>query len=336
MDSTIGVLRTRCHARRPGRRGWLLLTVFVNAIGERSARVHGQRPEPGTSSGSVHSRSSWGYGGGFIRDVLIGNLPAESLRSPWFVVTVPAGNRGGARRAASRSAAAGPAAACSSTRSRSGCSPSRAWPMRRSSDCPSCRAVLGRDVSAVGGGGPRARCYQGQVPEHPPGGRDRTRSLRCGAPSPTRSSRCGTRRRPPSPASAPSSSRSTWSTTSASGLDRRDRWRPGDVATVGGRPGGVGGHVASLRDDVDGAARRARRRGRRRPGLGPRRAGGDPRRPRGARRALRGGAGHARALRPRAVAPGSRARSRAGARPGTVRAPVAGARRAARTAGRRT
>ena len=29
-----------------------------------------------------------GLGGGFIRDLLIGNLPAESLRSPWFVVTV--------------------------------------------------------------------------------------------------------------------------------------------------------------------------------------------------------------------------------------------------------
>ena len=29
-----------------------------------------------------------GLAGGFIRDLLIGNLPAESLGSPWFVVTV--------------------------------------------------------------------------------------------------------------------------------------------------------------------------------------------------------------------------------------------------------
>lgn len=29
-----------------------------------------------------------GLGGGFIRDFLIGNLPAESLRRPWFLLTV--------------------------------------------------------------------------------------------------------------------------------------------------------------------------------------------------------------------------------------------------------
>ncbi len=29
-----------------------------------------------------------GLGGGFIRDLLIGNLPAESLRSPWYLITV--------------------------------------------------------------------------------------------------------------------------------------------------------------------------------------------------------------------------------------------------------
>ena len=29
-----------------------------------------------------------GLGGGFIRDFLIGNLPVESLRTPWFLVTV--------------------------------------------------------------------------------------------------------------------------------------------------------------------------------------------------------------------------------------------------------
>ena len=29
-----------------------------------------------------------GLGGGFIRDFLVGNLPVESLRTPWFLTTV--------------------------------------------------------------------------------------------------------------------------------------------------------------------------------------------------------------------------------------------------------
>ena len=29
-----------------------------------------------------------GLGGGFIRDLLIGNLPVESLRTPWYLTTV--------------------------------------------------------------------------------------------------------------------------------------------------------------------------------------------------------------------------------------------------------
>lgn len=67
---------------------WLaLLTVGVNAI-------------IGALRASVDDEHHWdivglsvfgllmGLGGGFIRDVLIGNLPVESLRGPWFVVTV--------------------------------------------------------------------------------------------------------------------------------------------------------------------------------------------------------------------------------------------------------
>lgn len=67
---------------------WLaLVTVGVNAV------VGGLRA-------SVDDRHHWdivglstfailmGLGGGFIRDVLIGNLPAESLRKPWFLVTI--------------------------------------------------------------------------------------------------------------------------------------------------------------------------------------------------------------------------------------------------------
>lgn len=67
---------------------WLaLLTVGVNAV------VGGLRA-------SVDDRHHWdivglstfailmGLGGGIIRDVLIGNLPAESLRRPWFLATI--------------------------------------------------------------------------------------------------------------------------------------------------------------------------------------------------------------------------------------------------------
>lgn len=67
---------------------WLALaTVGVNAI------VGGLRA-------TIDERHHWdivglstfailmGLGGGFIRDLLIGNLPAESLRRPWFLATI--------------------------------------------------------------------------------------------------------------------------------------------------------------------------------------------------------------------------------------------------------
>lgn len=70
---------------------WLALaTVLVNAV-------------VGALRGYTDSSRDWdivgisafallmGLGGGFIRDVLIGNLPAESLRSPWYLVTVIGG-----------------------------------------------------------------------------------------------------------------------------------------------------------------------------------------------------------------------------------------------------
>ncbi len=70
---------------------WLaLVTVLVNAI-------------VGALRGTTDDERHWdivgvtafallmGLGGGFIRDVLIGNLPAESLRSPWYLVTIIAG-----------------------------------------------------------------------------------------------------------------------------------------------------------------------------------------------------------------------------------------------------
>jgi uncharacterized membrane protein YeiH len=67
---------------------WLaLLTVGVNAV-------------VGALRGATDDSRHWdivgvtafallmGLGGGFIRDLLVGNLPAESLRTPWYLVTV--------------------------------------------------------------------------------------------------------------------------------------------------------------------------------------------------------------------------------------------------------
>ena len=64
-----------------------LVTVLVNAV-------------VGALRGYTDTEREWdivgisafallmGLGGGFIRDVLIGNLPAESLRDPWYVASV--------------------------------------------------------------------------------------------------------------------------------------------------------------------------------------------------------------------------------------------------------
>ncbi len=67
---------------------WLgLLTVFVNAV---VGALRGYTDE--TRQWDVVGVSTFallmGLGGGFIRDLLIGNLPAESLRRPWAIATV--------------------------------------------------------------------------------------------------------------------------------------------------------------------------------------------------------------------------------------------------------
>ena len=67
---------------------WLaLLTVGVNAVvGALRATIDDSRHWDivGLSTFAL----LMGLGGGFIRDMLIGNLPAESLRTPWFLTTV--------------------------------------------------------------------------------------------------------------------------------------------------------------------------------------------------------------------------------------------------------
>lgn len=70
---------------------WLsLLTIFVNAIvGAARARI--DTTQPWDIVGLTVFALLMGLGGGFIRDVLIGNLPAESLRTPWALLTVLAG-----------------------------------------------------------------------------------------------------------------------------------------------------------------------------------------------------------------------------------------------------
>ena len=67
---------------------WLaLLTVGVNAV-VGALRGYSDPARHWDIVGVSMFALLMGLGDGFIRDVLIGNLPAESLRSPWFVVTV--------------------------------------------------------------------------------------------------------------------------------------------------------------------------------------------------------------------------------------------------------
>ena len=67
---------------------WLaLLTVLVNAI-VGALRGYTDTTRRWDIVGVTAFAILMGLGGGFIRDVLIGNLPAESLRSPWYLVTV--------------------------------------------------------------------------------------------------------------------------------------------------------------------------------------------------------------------------------------------------------
>jgi uncharacterized membrane protein YeiH len=70
---------------------WLALTtVLVNAIVGALRGLLDQSRDWDLVGVSVFALLM-GLGGGFIRDLLIGNLPAESLRSPWFLATVLAG-----------------------------------------------------------------------------------------------------------------------------------------------------------------------------------------------------------------------------------------------------
>jgi len=66
---------------------WLaLLTVAVNAVvGALRATIDDERHWDivGVTTFGVLT----GLGGGFIRDILVGNLPVESLRTPWFLTT---------------------------------------------------------------------------------------------------------------------------------------------------------------------------------------------------------------------------------------------------------
>ena len=67
---------------------WLsLVTVFVNAV-VGALRGYSDESRQWDIVGVSVFALLMGLGGGFIRDVLIGNLPAESLRQPWYLATV--------------------------------------------------------------------------------------------------------------------------------------------------------------------------------------------------------------------------------------------------------
>lgn len=67
---------------------WLaLVTVGVNAaVGALRASMNDEHHWD--IVGMATFAILMGLGGGFIRDLLIGNLPVESLRTPWYLVTV--------------------------------------------------------------------------------------------------------------------------------------------------------------------------------------------------------------------------------------------------------
>ena len=67
---------------------WLALaTVGVNAV-VGALRAHDDDSRPWDLVGVFTFALLMGLGGGFIRDMLLGNLPAESLRSPWYLTVV--------------------------------------------------------------------------------------------------------------------------------------------------------------------------------------------------------------------------------------------------------
>ena len=70
---------------------WLgLMAVYVNAV-VGALRGYTDRSRHWDIVGVSVFALLMGLGGGFIRDLLIGNLPAESLREPWYVTTVIGG-----------------------------------------------------------------------------------------------------------------------------------------------------------------------------------------------------------------------------------------------------
>lgn len=67
---------------------WLtLLTVGVNAL-VGSLRAFGDEKHSWDIVGVSVFAVLMGLGGGFVRDILIGNTPVESLRTPWPLLTV--------------------------------------------------------------------------------------------------------------------------------------------------------------------------------------------------------------------------------------------------------
>lgn len=70
---------------------WLaLLTIFVNAV-VGALRGYTDTSRQWDIVGVTFFALLMGLGGGFIRDTLLGNLPATSLRDPWSMVAVLGG-----------------------------------------------------------------------------------------------------------------------------------------------------------------------------------------------------------------------------------------------------
>lgn len=67
----------------------LWLSLAATAAGALQGALLGRRREAGVDIfGMLALATCLGFGGGIIRDVLVGNLPPMALRSPWYVVIV--------------------------------------------------------------------------------------------------------------------------------------------------------------------------------------------------------------------------------------------------------
>ena len=66
----------------------LWLELAATAAGATTGAIRGMKNEKFDIVGVIALAIAIGFGGGIVRDILLGNTPPVSLRTPWFLVTV--------------------------------------------------------------------------------------------------------------------------------------------------------------------------------------------------------------------------------------------------------